>query len=90
MAVTSVRIQPDLEETLEQMAGRLHRSKSWLINRAVREYIERAEEGAARWQQTLVALESVAKGRVVDGDAVHEWLESWGSAKELPAPKVKR
>lgn len=88
MAVTSVRIQPDIDESLGAMSERLQRSKNWLINQALREFIAREAEGAERWKQTLVALESVAQGRVLKGDAVHEWLESWGSSNELPVPKV--
>ena len=89
MAVTSIRIQPDLEEDLGAMSEKLQRSKSWLINQALREFIAREAQGAERWSQTLAALESVSKGRVVEGDAVHEWLGSWGSGSELPAPKVR-
>ena len=50
--------------------------------------IARKVEGAKRWNQTLVALESMSKGRVVDGAAVHAWLASWGGSNELPMPKV--
>ncbi|MEJ5208183.1 MAG: ribbon-helix-helix protein, CopG family [Lysobacteraceae bacterium] len=88
MAVTSVRIQPDIEERLGAISERLHRSRNWLINQALREFIARETETAERWKQTLAALESVAQGNVVQGDVVHEWLESWGSSNELPAPKV--
>lgn len=42
-----------------------------------------------RWQQTLQALDSAAKGNVVDAAKVHRWLESWGSEHELEAPVIK-
>lgn len=41
-----------------------------------------------RWQDTLQALKSAREGKVVDGDKVHEWLESWGTNNELDPPKV--
>jgi predicted transcriptional regulator len=88
MTVTTVRLQPEVEESLEAMAGKLHRTKSWLINQALREYLERQEQEQVRWQETLKAMESVAQGQVVSGEAVHTWLRSWGSAGELPTPKV--
>ena len=44
----------------------------------------------ARWKETLEAMESVARGKVVSGEAVHAWLRSWGSAEELPPPEVGR
>jgi predicted transcriptional regulator len=87
MGVTTVRLQPDLEESLEAVAAKLQRSKSWLINQALREYIAREQEESARWQETLTALESVRAGRVVDAEGVHDWLRSWGTPKESGGPK---
>lgn len=88
MSVTTVRLQPEVESGLEAMADKLHRSKSWLINQALREFLERQEQDQVRWQETLKAMESVAQGRVVSGEAVHAWLSSWGTASELPPPKA--
>lgn len=51
MSVTTVRLQPEIEESLN-------------------------------------AMESVTKGKVVSGEAVSTWLESWGSPNELQSPKV--
>jgi len=88
MSVTTVRLQPEVEEGLEAVADKLHRTKSWVINQALREFLERQELEQERWQQTLQAMESVAKGKVVSGEAVHAWLNSWGGSKELPPPKA--
>lgn len=88
MGVTTVRFQPEVEQGLENMAQRLQRSKGWLINQAMAEYLERHEREQVRWQATLDAMESAAQGRVADADAVHDWLRSWGQADELPPPKA--
>ena len=88
MSVTTVRLQPDIEEGLESMASKLHRSKGWVINQALREFMARQQQEQVRWQETLKAMDSVAKGQVVSGEAVHDWLRSWGTANELPPPKV--
>ena len=88
MSVTTVRLQPELEENLEATAKKLHRSKSWLINQALREFFARQELEQNRWQETLQAMESVAQGRVVSAEAVNSWLQSWGSADELSPPKA--
>lgn len=88
MSVTTVRLQPDLEENLGAMAEKLQRSKSWLINQALREFFERQELEQSRWQETLQAMESVAQGKVVSAEAVNTWLQSWGSANELSPPKA--
>ena len=86
MSVTTVRLQPELESGLEAMADKLNRSKSWLINQALREYLEREEQALSRWLETLRAMESVAQSRAVSGESVHEWLRSWGTKDELPPP----
>jgi len=88
MSVTTVRLQPEIEGNLNLMVIKLQRSKSWLINQALREYMERQELEQQRWQETLEAMESVAQGKFVSGEAVHAWLKSWGSADELPPPKI--
>ena len=88
MSVTTVRLQPDLEQCLQDMTSSMHRSKSWLINQALREFFERQALEQNRWQETLQAMESVAQGRVVSGEAVNTWLQCWGSANELSPPKA--
>ncbi len=89
MSVTTVRLQPDVETGLDAMAEKLHRSKSWLINQALKEFINRQELDQIRWKETLQAMESVAKGKVVAGSEVHDWLRSWGTDNELSPPKFK-
>jgi predicted transcriptional regulator len=88
MSVTTVRLQPEIEENLNLMAGKLQRSKSWLINQALSEYIERQSLEQSRWQETLNAMESVAQGKVVSAAVTHAWLQSWGSTDELQPPKA--
>ena len=87
MSVTTVRLQADVEERLEAMAGKLRRTKSWLINQALREFIDNQTLEQTRWGDTVKAMESVARGEVVSGEAVHDWLRSWGSSNEMSPPK---
>lgn len=86
MSVTTVRLNPDVERELSSIADRTRRSKSWLINRAVAEFIERERLDQERWKQTLEAVESAAKGNVIAAEPVHEWLRSWGSDEETDPP----
>lgn len=90
MSVTTVRLARDVEEQLETLEERLQRSRSWIINQAVREYIVQAQREQQRWEETLAAMESAAKGRVVDGEAVHDWLRGWGTENEKKAPRKRR
>lgn len=88
MPVTSVRLQPEIEAGLEAMAEQTQRSKGWLINQALKEFIARQEVEQTRWRQTLQAIESVAKGQAVAGQTVHAWMESWGTEDELVPPRA--
>lgn len=87
MGVTTVRLQSDVEQHLEAIASRLHRSKGWVINQALSEYIEKQQFEQERWKQTLEAMESAAQGKVVDSSEVHRWLNSWGTENEQDAPR---
>lgn len=86
MSVTSVRIQDDLKEPLEDLAKKLNRSRNWLINEAVKEYISRQESDAQKWKDTLQAIDSVSNGDVIEGDKVNAWLNSWGTNNETKPP----
>jgi predicted transcriptional regulator len=87
MGITSVRLSPKVEEKLAAVAARARRTKSWIINEAVRDYLGRLGEDEKRWQETLAALESVRAGRVVEGDDVMEWIASWGRKAEKKPPR---
>lgn len=87
MSVTSIRLQPDVEAPLEKLAKKLDRSKSYLINQAVKEFIARQVMEEVRWTETLPALGSVQAGKTVSGHQVLAWLESWGTDKALSKPK---
>lgn len=86
MGITTIRLQAGVESGLEAMSEKLQRSKNWLVNQAVREYVARQELEQSRWKETLAAMESVAQGKVVSGQSVDTWLASWGAADELPPP----
>ncbi len=88
MSVTPIVLLPEIEQELEVIVASLKCSKSWLINQAIKEYIERQARGNARWQETQRAIDSVAKGRVVSSEAVHTWLDSWGKENEQSPPQV--
>jgi len=87
LGVTTVRLQAEIEAHLETIAGKLHRSKGWVINQALSEYVEKHQRELERWEQTLQAMESAAQGKVVDAGEVHHWLNSWGSDEEQVVPR---
>ena len=85
--MTSIRMPDDLAERLEQTARLMRRAKGWVINEAVREYVEREEQRQQMLRETQEGLDDIETGRVVDGEAVMAWLESWGTDRELEPPK---
>jgi predicted transcriptional regulator len=82
MNVTSVRLTEEVEAGLAQAAAKTRRSKSWIINEAVRDYLEHLDAGERRWRDTLVALDEVERGELVDGDKMLRWIGTWGTAGE--------
>ena len=87
--VTSVRIEEDLAKHLESLAKSLKRPKGWLINEALREYLERDIIEKQRWRETGEALNAIENGEVYDADEVHAWIDSWFTDIQQPAPNKK-
>lgn len=90
VGITSVRIKDELNDSLKKLAEQKQRSKSWIINEAVAEYIVNDRIESKKWLDTLEGLESIRKGDVIDGEEVFAWMRSWGTDNELEPPKVKK
>ena len=86
MGMTSVRMPDELLERLTNTADQLHRSKAWIINNAVEAYLSQEELKQKRKEATREALEDYKAGRVIDGDKMMEWIESWGTDNEKEPP----
>ena len=87
MSVASIRPQPNTEYLLKKLSKRLDGSKKYLINQAVKEYVERQSMEDIRWADTLAALKSVQTGKTIPGDQVISWLGSWGTDRQLRKPE---
>ena len=88
MGVTSIRLKAEIETPLEDLSKKLDRSKNYLINRAIKEFLDREFIDNSRWGEPLEALDSVKSGKLVDEKQVNNWLKSWGHKNELNPPKV--
>lgn len=86
MTNRSFRLQPDIAARLAAEAEAQQRSANWIVNRALKEYLEHEEEERIRWQETLEAIEEVDKGNVYSAEEIFAWVDSWGSKNELPPP----
>ena len=88
MGMTSVRMPDELLEQLEETAERLRRSKGWIINDAVKEYLVKEQRKSRILDDTREALADIKAGRVVDGAEVIDWLDSWGKDDEKMPPAL--
>jgi len=79
----SVRIDPQTKQRLEALAKRSRRSKSFLAAEAIAAYVE-----TESWQIDEIAagLRDLDEGRVVEHEAVADWLRSWGDRHERQPP----
>ena len=88
MGITSIRIADDVDKPLEALSKKLDRSRNYLINQAIKEFIARQSLEDSRWQDTLEALESIKVGRAIDEEDVNAWLNSWGTNDRKSPPKL--
>ncbi len=86
MGVTSIRLNSEVEAPLEEIAQKLDRSKNYIINQAIKEFVQRQFMEDDRWADTLEALSSIKAGKAIDEKEVTEWLDSWGAKDERSAP----
>ena len=87
MSITSIRIAKDVEKPLEALSKKLDRSKNYLINQAIKEFVARQSLEDSRWQDTLEALESIKAGKSISEEDVNAWLNSWGTNDRKSPPK---
>ena len=87
MGMTSVRMPDELMSQLEQAAEKLRRSKGWIINDALKEYLTREQRKTKMLEETYEALADIKAGRVTDGNEILDWLDTWGPESEKPLHK---
>lgn len=71
-AAITARVDAATADKLDRLAEELDRSRSWLIAKAVQEYVERETEFR---EMIRVAEEDFAAGRVHTQEEMEAWLE---------------
>jgi len=84
----SFRVPASKAEELERLALTQDRPKSYLLERALDDYLE--EERRFHATVSAAVAEADAGAPLIDHDRVMRWLNSWGTEQELPRPKGKR
>lgn len=82
--VLSVRVPEELKDQLDFLAKATRRSKAFLAEEAIADYIKRNAWKAKELQE---ALSEADKGVFISQDAMETWVDSLGSEKELSPPK---
>lgn len=80
----TLRLDAELKKSLEEEALQDDRSASYLATKAIESMLAGRREKRRLIEEALVEAE---KGEFVSREAVHEWMDSWGTDCELPAPK---
>lgn len=83
--VVTVRLTSELKAKLDSLSESTKRSKSWLASEAIAQYVEQ-ESWQIRSIKEAVALADSPEAKWVEGEAVANWLDSWGTEGELPTP----
>ena len=79
----SVRLAPELNKQVTDIAHALDRPKSWVIEQAIKDFV-----ALQAWHLAAIeeGVQDADAGRVVSHDDVAAWVRSWGQPDELPMP----
>ena len=90
-AATSIKLDDALKSRIQQLAQMRRRTSHWIMREAISQYVEREEKHESLRQDTLKAWDEFqATGLHATADEVEQWLKSWGSDNELPAPECHK
>jgi predicted transcriptional regulator len=80
----SLRLDEATRARLEAEARRLDRPASQVAQRAIQRYLD-AQEALRR--EIDAALEEADAGVFVSADAMHAWIDTWGTDRAAPPPE---
>ncbi|MDA3919775.1 MAG: CopG family ribbon-helix-helix protein [Salinisphaera sp.] len=85
---TSIKIDDALKSRVRQLAESRRRSSHWIMREAIEQYVEREEKHEAFKQEALQAWTAYREtGGHLTGQETNDWLTTWGSDDERPAPE---
>ncbi len=82
--VLTAHVPLTLAEKVDEIAGRLERSRGWIVKQALAAWVAQEEE---RRRLTMEGMADVDAGRVVDHAAVQAWADSLEAESPLPLPR---
>ena len=81
--VLTAHIPLPLAEKVDQIAGRLERSRGWVVKQALAAWVEQEEK---RHLMMVEAFADVDNGQVIDHAVVKAWADSLDTNQPLPVP----
>lgn len=82
---TTVRLKPQYKDGVTQLAKLTNRSSSYIINQAVRDYLER---NAAYLEELNAAVESIETAPTYEAEQVFAWMDTWRTEERKPFSEV--
>ena len=73
--ILTIRVSAELKSRLNQLSKTLHRSKSYIAEQAISQYVN---ENAWQIAELTQAEKEIQQGKFVANDEVNEYLDSWG------------
>lgn len=87
---TGVKLDDQTRERLKALGALKQRSTHWLMQEAIREYLDREEAVEARNQEADEAWDAYRRaGEFVSNESMTAWLDEWGSEEEGPCPETE-
>ena len=85
---TSVKLDDELKNRIQQLANVRHRSAHWIMREAIRDYVEREETRESFKLEAIASWKTYQEtGQHLTGQEVRDWLNNWGTDKETEIPE---
>ena len=83
----SVKLDDDLKNRIQQLADIRQRSSHWIMREAIRDYVEREEARESFIQEAKASWKAYQEtGQHLTGPEIRDWLNTWGTEKEVGIP----
>lgn len=70
--VVTAKLPDELVSWMDEVGGRIDRSKSWIVREAVSQWLD---EEQRRYELTMEALKDVDEGRMISHDDLKKWAD---------------
>jgi predicted transcriptional regulator len=87
---TSIKIDDELKERVQDLAKLRQRSAHWIMREAIAQYVAREEARESLKQEALASWKAYQEtGQHLTGNEVRTWLNNWGTEAEAEPPKCR-